>query len=351
MRIMHVLKHSRRSNGHVHVAVDLACAQAAAGHDVTFAHAHGSYDDLLREHGVTIATVPEAMSSSGALRSGRALLDVARRARPQVMHAHMMSSAVLAYPVSKLVGSPLVTTMHNSFDGHSWLMRLGTVVVAVSQAERQRLIDRGFPARKVMCVLNGVVASPREALPDDPTIGPLARPSVVSLCGLHARKAVGDAIAAFSEARPSAPGWHMHVIGSGPDQDRLEALTRDLGMSDSVHFTGPSLTPWRLLEQADVFVSSSLDEPFGLSIVEARAAGCAVVATAVGGVPEVLEHGRAGQLVPPSAPEVMAGVLRRLMTDSDALACWRARARDNAEYFSVRRMAEDYDAVYRSVLR
>ncbi|MGY1831680.1 glycosyltransferase family 4 protein [Geodermatophilus sp. SYSU D01180] len=351
MRIMHVLKHSQRSNGHVHVAVDLACAQADAGHEVTFAHAHGSYDELLRDHGVAIATVPEARSPMSALRSERALLHVARRARPQVVHAHMMSSAVLAYPVSKLVASPLVTTMHNSFDGHSWLMRLGAVVVAVSQAERQRLIDRGFPARKVRCVLNGAVASPREALRDDATIGPLARPSVVSLCGLHARKAVGDAITAFSEAQSSAPAWHMHVIGSGPDQGRLEALTRDLGMSDFVHFTGPSLTPWRLLEQADVFVSSSLDEPFGLSIAEARAAGCAVVATAVGGVPEVLDHGRAGQLVPASAPEAMAAALRRLMTDSDELARWRARARDNAGFFSVRRMAEDYDKVYRSVLR
>lgn len=350
MRVMHVLKHSLRSNGHVHVAVDLACAQAAAGHEVTFAHGEGSYDELLRDHGVAIVTVPDAGTPLGALRSERALLGIARRARPEVVHAHMMSSAVLAYPVSKALGAPLVTTMHNSFDGHSWLMRLGTVVVAVSQAERQRLIDRGFPARKVRCVLNGAVASPREALPDDPTVGPLARPSIVSLCGLHGRKAVSDSIAAFSKAHPSAPEWHLNIIGSGPDQGRLEALVKDLGLSDSVHFTGPSLTPWRLLEQADIFVSSSLDEPFGLSIAEARAAGCAVVATAVGGVPEVLEHGRAGQLVPPSAPEAMADVLQRLMTDSDELARWRAHARDNAEYFSVRRMAKDYDDVYRSVL-
>ncbi|WP_342777332.1 glycosyltransferase family 4 protein [Modestobacter excelsi] len=350
MKIMHVIKHSWRSNGHVHVAVDLACAQADAGHEVTFAHAHGSYDDLLRAHGVTIATVPEASTLLDVLRSERALLGVARAARPEVVHAHMMSSAVLAHPVSKVVRAPLVTTMHNSFDSHSWLMRLGTVVVAVSEAERQRLIGRGFPARKVVCVLNGAVASPREALPDDLSIGSLAGPCVVSLCGLHGRKAVGDIITAFSKAQPAAPAWQLNIIGSGPDRDRLEGLARDLGLSASVHFTGPSLTPWRLLEQADVFASASLDEPFGLSLAEARAAGCAVVATAVGGVPEVLEQGRAGQLVPVSAPEAMADVLRRLMTDRDELARWRARARENADYFSVRRMAEDYDRVYQSVV-
>lgn len=350
LTIMHVLKHAVRGNGHVHVAVDLACAQADAGHDVTFASARGSYDDILRKHGVTVVDVPEAVDARSVARSGWALLRLAGRVRPDVLHAHMMSSAVLALTVAKLTRAALVTTVHNSFDAHSSLMRVGDVVVAVSEAERQRLLARGFRPQKTVTVLNGPIASAREELPDDESTGPLATPCVASLSGLHPRKAVADIIAAFAEAHPSAPGWHLNVIGGGPDLPHLQALVEGLGLAESVHFVGSTMTPWRLLEQADIFVSASLDEPFGLNVAEARAAGCAIIATTVGGLPEVLDHGRAGQLVPPSAPSAIATRLRELMSDERSLAEWRARSRDGVAGLTVQRMQADYERVYRSAL-
>lgn len=345
-----MLKHAFSGNGHVHVAVDLACTQADAGHEVTLASGSGPYGELLRAHGVRVVELPEPGNLIDAGRSGWALLRLSRRVRPDIIHAHMMSSAVLSYPIAKAAGAVLVTTVHNSFDSHSSLMRLGRVVVAVSDAERQRLLKRGFPAAKVRTVLNGPIGSPREELADHVDVGPLATPCVVSLSGLHARKAVDDIITAFGHALPSASNWHLNIIGWGPDQRRLEQLVETLGLSGSVHFVGFTSTPWRQLEQADVFVSASVDEPFGLSVAEARAAGCAVVATAVGGVPEVVEHGRAGRLVPAKDPQALGDALRELMVDRDLLTRWQARAGVNVEYFSVRRMAEDYEAVYRSVL-
>ncbi|MCZ2830859.1 glycosyltransferase [Modestobacter sp. VKM Ac-2986] len=350
MKIMHVLKHAYENNGHVHMAVDLACAQADAGHQVTFASTRNSYEELLRRHGVRVVDVPEAVGLRAPLVSGWALLRLARDVRPQIVHAHMMSSAVLAHPVAKLTGAVLVTTMHNSFDRHSALMRLGKVVVAVSEAERTALLARGFPARSTVTVLNGPVASAREELREGREVRQMATPCVVSLSGLHARKAVGDIITAFGEALPHAPGWHLNIIGEGPDRERLEELVERSGLGASVHFIGSTPTPWGLLEQADVYASASLDEPFGLSVAEARAAGCAVVATAVGGIPEVLDHGRAGQLVPPSDPSAMAAVLRELMSDPAVLASWQARARDGLEALTVQRVQSDYDRVYRSVL-
>ncbi len=349
MKIMHVLKHARAGNGHVHVAVDLACAQADAGHEVTLASSGGHYDDLLRAHGVDVAFVPEAGTAFAAVKSAAALLRVARRRRPQIIHAHMMSSAVLAFPVTKLVRATLVTTVHNSFDAHSSLMRLGRVVVAVSEAEHGLLIARGFPPRKVVTVLNGAAASPRESLPIDP-VGPLSTPSVLSLSGLHRRKAVGDVITAFAAVHPEFPDWHLNIVGSGPDLNLLEAQTRQLSLEDAVHFLGGTLTPKPLLEASGIFASASLAEPFGLTLAEARASGCAIVATSVGGVPEVLDHGRAGQLVPPSDPAAMADAFRSLMGDPATLAEWRSRARSGSEHLTVSRVARDYERVYRSVL-
>ena len=348
MRIMHLLKHGVRGNGHVHVAVDLACVQADNGHDVVFVSSGGSYDALLTAHRVQVATIPESGGMWKTAESARALLKLARSFRPDVLHAHMMSSAVLGFAVSKLVGAPLVTTMHNSFERHSVLMRLGKVVVAVSEAERRLLLSRGYPSRSVVTVLNGADGSPREAIQAD-DIGPLARPCVVTLSGLHQRKAVGDVIAAFAEVHPEFGDWHLNIIGWGPDRERLEAIVDDLGLNDSVHFLGSTVAPRPLLQEADIFASASLADPCPLAVAEARAAGCAIVATAVGGVPEILEHGGAGQLTPASDPPAMAAAFRALMADPDALATWRARAQRGAEYFTVQRMTADYTRVYQSL--
>lgn len=350
MRIVHLLKHGVRGNGHVHVAVDLACAQADAGHDVMLASSGGSYDELLRAQGVTVVTLPEPAGMRGVAHSGQALLGIVRRFRPDILHAHMMSSAVLGFGISKIVRAPLVTTVHNSFEKHSVLMRLGKAVVAVSEAERRLLLSRGYRAAKVVTVVNGANGSPREQLAAEESIGLLARPCVMTLSGLHPRKAVGDIVTAFAAVLPEFPDWHLNIVGWGPDQERLEEQVARLGIERSVHLLGATLNPRPLLVQADVFATASLADPCPLAVMEARAAGCAIVASAVGGVPEVLEQGRAGQLTPPSNPAAMAAAFRSVMSDQAALSMWQARAKDGAEHFTVARMAEDYARVYKSLL-
>lgn len=130
----------------------------------------------LAAHGVEVATIPEFGRAAKVSQSARALLSLARSFRPDVLHAPMMSSAVLGFAVSKVVRAPLVTTMHNSFDRHSVVKRLGKVIVAVSEAERRLLLSRGYPPGRVVTVLNGADGSSRQALEAD-GIGPLARPA------------------------------------------------------------------------------------------------------------------------------------------------------------------------------
>ena len=333
VKIMHILKHCHEGNGHVHVAVDLACAQADAGHRVAFVSSGGRYEDLLASHNVRLVSTSESVGLLGLSRSAASLASAVRAFRPDIIHAHMMSSAVLGFLVAKNFGAPLITTMHNSFDGHSILMRLGDVVVAVSDAERNLLVSRGYPTTQVVTVLNGADGSPRESLAVG-TAQVLAKPCVVTLSGLHERKAVNDTILAFADVLPDFPHWHLNIIGSGPDRQLLENMVIDLDLTRSIHFLGSFVAPRLLLEQASIFASSSLAEPFGLSIAEARAAGCAIVATDVGGVPEVLDHGTAGILTPASDPASMASAFRVLMGDEvelDALAA-QGQARLRALY-------------------
>ncbi|MGO9937500.1 MAG: glycosyltransferase [Terracidiphilus sp.] len=102
-----------------------------------------------------------------------------------------------------------------------------------------------------------------------------------------------------------------------------------------------------LLRQSDIFALASGSEPFGLSVAEARAAGCAIVATNVGGIPEILDYGRAGRLVPPGRPDELASELRALMANQEVRMQMRQSALSGSESFHVRRLIGDYEFVYR----
>src|SRR5262249_28319206 len=119
-----------------------------------------------------------------------------------------------------------------------------------------------------------------------------------------------------------------------------------LGVADRVHFLGSTMTPGPLLADADVLATATLADPCPLTVIEARLAGCAIVATRTGGIPEILERGDAGQLVDVRAPEQMAAAFRALMADPAVLAHWQRRARRGADYFGVARVAADHDRVY-----
>lgn len=346
MKIIHLMKHAQRGNGSVHMAVDLACAQVKLGHEVHFASARGSYDDLLREQGVHVTALPEPVGIYSAMRYEAALLRLAATVRPNVLHTHMMSTAVLGRPVASIFRCPIVATMHNSFDKHSGLMRLSTRVVAVSGAERIELLGRGYSSRRVSMVLNATNRSARMTLPVD-DVGPVRTPCVMTISGLHPRKGVNDTISAFALVHEEFPNWHLNIVGWGPSQADLKQHAAHLGVAEKVHFLGSTMTPWPLFAQADIVVAASLADPCPLTVIEARVAGCAVVGTSVGGIPEVLNHGASGHLVPPRDPAAIAESLRQLMRSPDALSKWKRRASEGSEVFDVARMAADYDVVYR----
>lgn len=112
-RIFHLAKHVGYGSGSVHVAVDLACLQAAAGHDVTFLSGGGTFVELLVSQGVKHVTLTQDQKRPFAsLTALRRLVGLARARRPDVIHAHMMGSTLLGYVASRACGAPLVTTVH-----------------------------------------------------------------------------------------------------------------------------------------------------------------------------------------------------------------------------------------------
>jgi glycosyltransferase involved in cell wall biosynthesis len=264
----------------------------------------------------------------------------------------MMASAVFGYLVSRLCRVPLVTTVHNSFDRHSVLMRLGDKVVAVSEAERKFLLQRGFRESQLAVVINGPNHSPREDYLADKNsvdVARLHRPYIVTVCGLHRRKGVHDLLRGYAAALPGQSQWHLYIVGDGPDRADLTELAKELGIGGKVDFLGAVGNPRKILENAEIFVLASYADPCSLAVAEAREAGCAIAATAVGGTPELLDFGKAGELVPAGSPTDITRKLLSLMSDPDLLRSAKARSKSGSEYFRVSRAAADYEAVYASL--
>jgi glycosyltransferase involved in cell wall biosynthesis len=155
---------------------------------------------------------------------------------------------------------------------------------------------------------------------------------------------------AFAAAAARVPSLHMLLVGDGPLRAELEALASTLGVRDRVRFAGHSNEVPVALRALDIFVLASKFEPYGVALLEAKAAGAAIVATSVNEVPEILSEGKTGRLVPPEDPAAMAAAFVELGENGDARrALGAAAAQEAAARHSLRGAVEGYQRLYDEV--
>ena len=251
--------------------------------------------------------------------------DLCRRYRPDVVHTHGFRSDVVDGGVARALGIPIVTTVHgftrNRGRGslYEWLQRRSfnrfDAVVAVSEAQTSELQAAGVPASRLTVVRNAWSgaddhldrAAARAALsipPDQPHLGWVGRLSPEKGADL------------FLEALARCPdkGLHASIIGDGRLRPALEAQAHALGIAGRVRFCGELEEAHRYFAAFDIFVMSSRTEGAPMVLFEAFAAGTPVVATAVGGIPEIAGSGEA-KLVPAHDPGALADAISRLLAD------------------------------------
>jgi glycosyltransferase involved in cell wall biosynthesis len=179
-----------------------------------------------------------------------------------------------------------------------------------------------------------------------------AHPVVGTVARLVPIKGVLDLVRAFALVRAEVADVRLEIAGSGPERPRLEHEIDVLGLAGAVKLLGWRTDLPQLLPSWDIFALASLDEGLSIAALEAMAAGLPVVATAVGGVPELVSDGKTGFLVPRGDVVALAARLRVLLLDSERRlamgAAGQARAR---EEFSIERMVAAVAAVYDDVLR
>jgi glycosyltransferase involved in cell wall biosynthesis len=262
--------------------------------------------------------------------------------RPDVVHVHMSSygsfvrkAALCA--IARALRVPVLIHVHGSeFDQfHDWLpwpgrvlvratLEHAAVVVALGQVWAERLAVIA-PAARVVAVPNGVrVPAPRVCAGEGP-------PHVVFLGEIGERKGAFTLIEAWAKlaAEPNVLGAARLTLAGDREVARAEAMAAELGIAASVEVR-PWLSPAQvdhLLDDADLFVLPSRSEGQPMAVLEAMAHGLPVIAGAVGGIPELLDHGRCGLLIPPGEVDALVEALRRLLTEPHTRADLGAEAR------------------------
>jgi glycosyltransferase involved in cell wall biosynthesis len=340
-------------NGVVYVATDLAYAQSEGGLSVACIGGRaGAQIELLRSRGVEVHSLTNFGSNPYFSPRGLSRLwGLLRTLDPQIVHAHTIPSALAAKFFQMHLGFDLVTSVHNGPRLKNLLLGVGDRIICVSAAVEHSM--RRFPisARKLKTVRNGPLGSPRRprvrsARSETSRQSPL----IVTLAGLHTYKGIEDLIEAFAIARRSIPDISMCILGEGPERANLQKKVDLLGCGDRIHFLGFVNDPRIYLAKAAIFVLPSHREAFGLALAEAREAGCAVVATNVGGIPEVLEQGRRGILLPAKNPIELGRVVVELLSNPAMLRIWQERAASNLAWLGIDRACRETIDVYSELI-
>jgi glycosyltransferase involved in cell wall biosynthesis len=172
-------------------------------------------------------------------------------------------------------------------------------------------------------------------------------PVVGTVCIIRSEKALDVLVGAAALLREDFPRLRLLIAGDGPDRARVEALTERVGLSDRVHMTGARTDVPDILAAIDIAVICSDYEGSPRSVLEFMDAGKPIVATDVGGIPEVIEDGVHGVLVPPRDEAALAAALTRLLEDMDRGREMGARARDHCRReLSLDRTVERLQELY-----
>jgi glycosyltransferase involved in cell wall biosynthesis len=349
--ILHVVDHVRNvGNGLVNVAVDLACAQQAAGHRVAIASGGGDYEPLLAAHGVAHRRLVRHDSRIGQASVVARLGAIVAGVRPDVVHAHRPYATVAGAFLRPVGRFKLIATDHNEFEAKGRYLRSADRIIAVSDGAAESLIATGVPRGQIRVVQNGPLQGARAGLTQSTGTAELGHPAIVTVAGLVERKGVHVLMEAFQAIAEAHPQAHLYFVGDGPERDALERRRRAGSGADRIHLEGFQSDPGRYLRAAEIFVLASFRDPFPLAALEARGAGAVVVASNVDGLPEAVDHGEAGLLVAPGDAEGLSHALDSLLSAPQELARLRERSLTGADHFSAARMAADTDAVYHEAL-
>lgn len=358
------------------VATELGLELAQRGHEVHFvSYARPFRLDPFRErvffHEVEMEDYPLFEHPPYSLALAVALHDTARKHELDLVHVHYaIPHATSAWIAHEMLGEErdlkIVTTLHgtditlvglhpsfHAITRFSILRSHG--LTAVSKfLKRETVRDFTVPEERVEVIPNfidiavyrpGLVPSHRA------TLAPDGEKIVMHISNFRAVKRAADVVSVFAKLTAKQPS-RLVLVGDGPERPRVLMRAEELGVRDRVMFLGKHTSVHEVLSCADLFLLPSASESFGLVALEAMACGAPVVASNVGGLPEVIEHGTSGYMFDVGDIDAMAEAGLRIMGDDEH---WRSLSEAGRalaeERFSSERVVPQYERYYEQVLR
>ncbi|HVP18178.1 MAG TPA: N-acetyl-alpha-D-glucosaminyl L-malate synthase BshA [Spirochaetia bacterium] len=353
------------------VATELGKHLAERGHSVAFI----SYANPLRlqelpprvcYHEVDQDSHPLLKQFPHSLTLTAKMVEVARTHKLQIMHVHyaipFAAAAILARQIAPELQLKVVTTLHGTditVVGGSPSFKPVTefsidqsdAVTAVSTYLRDETYRQLSLRREIDVVYNFVDPQRHHAhtAACRPDPDPGRQVTLMHISNFRPLKRLGDVVRIFARVREKMNA-RLVLVGDGPEYGRTRELVESLGLEGFVHYVGVVDEVAPLLKAADVLLLPSETESFGLVALEAMASGVPVVATDVGGLPEVVVHGKTGFLAPVGDIDAMAGYCLQLLQDCPTLKRFARAARKRAADFDYRVIVPQYEAVYEKAL-
>lgn len=277
--------------------------------------------------------------------------------RPDIVHVMLFQATVLTAVVPRNGEVRLLTHVYGSGLAEltrprlrerldRWACSRFDHISAISDAVLGFLQrTHGFPPPPVARIRLGWSGEPHPPKPDNGR-----PPTVVCVAALRPEKGHDTLLAAFAEVRDRIPLARLVLVGDGSQRPQVEAMIRVAGMGDNVHLAGRVAEVWPHLADADVFVLASPAEALGIAIIEAMAAGLPVVATDVGGIPELVQPGVTGELFAVRDHHALARKLIALLESPQRRKEMSAAALLAAEAMRMEHSVEEYHRLYERLL-
>jgi glycosyltransferase involved in cell wall biosynthesis/serine acetyltransferase len=368
LRVFH-MANSLETGGSEHQMVEIACRQKARGQEITVGclSRKGPLLDVLAQAGIGVSEFnPEGrLVGLAGIRQIIRLTVFLRRHRVDVFQSHDLYSTLLGVPAAWLARVPVIISSRRDLASWWWYTRrnrrilrhiqnFSSRIIANSQAVEDFLVrEDGFDRRQICVVRNGVdfkrfanASGDREKLfpnlgREDRLIAVVANMNVKS-------KGHSDLIAAGQEICQEFPGAKFLCIGDGIERRELERTVEELRLRNHFLFLGRRDDVPNILACCDLFVLPSWAEGLPNSVLEAMAAGVPVVATRVGGIPEIIADGVGGLLVPAQDSRALAAAIAQLLRDPQRAQRFAEVAQERARTeFSYERLLAALDRLYR----
>ena len=354
MKIMQVIPYFCFGGAEI-MCENLTYALKSAGQEVFVASLYAERTPIARrmeEAGIRIVYLDKKLGLD--LSMVPKLAEMIRRERPDVVHTHLdvIKYATMA---ARLAGvKKCVHTVHSLADREAegrvqkiingfYFRKAWSVPVALTPEVQSSVAEfYGLPTARVPVIYNGIDLSrcvPKTSYETGETV------TILHVGRFDVPKNHAGLLEAFRLLLKSCPQCRLRLVGDGDLRADMEALAREKGIADAVEFCGMQSNVYPYLHDADIFVLPSIYEGNPMTIIEAMGTGLPIVASQVGGIPDMIADGESGILVEPEPQSICEG-LSRLVEDKSLRQRLGETARKQSQTFSAEHMARDYISCY-----